>query len=309
MTAAIICTSRAAAPPAAVAQIARAAVVSLYAELACTPKPGLVTLTCRGSHRDMTAATLYRSLFTLRHYFAAIARAGARDARFAELQRLGIAAEARMLTATDGVNTHRGTIFALGLLAAAAGRCMRADAPGAKIGVMELSLAIRERWSDDIIAAVPSTSSHGLAAAWRHGASGARGEGAAGFPTVAGIGLPALRLALARGCSANQAMVHALFELIAVLEDTNLLHRGGASGLRFAQRLAREFLAAGSVCRNGWQAHAASIGRQFVIRNLSPGGSADLLAATCFVHALGSLQSSPDRASSDRSQDDPPSIG
>lgn len=288
MNATAVHTSRAAAAPAAVTRIARAAVASLYAELACTPKPGLVTLTSRGSHLDMTAATLYRSLFTLRHYFAAIARAGTRDAPFVELQRLGIAAEVRMQMATDGINTHRGAIFALGLLAAAAGRCLRPDTEsrGAEFSAAELSLTVLGRWSDEIIAAVPPKPSHGLAAAWRYGAGGARGEAASGFPTVTGIGLPALRSALAKGCSTNRALVQTLFELIAVLEDTNLLHRGGASGLRFAQRCAREFLAVGGVCRDGWQAHAGRIARQFVIRNLSPGGSADLLAASWFVHAL-----------------------
>jgi triphosphoribosyl-dephospho-CoA synthase len=87
-----------------------------------TPKPGLVCPGDNGSHPDMSAALLWRSLFSLRHYFRAIALAGYQRTPFSELQQLGIAAELRMLRATGGVNAHRGAIFNLGLLAAAAGR-------------------------------------------------------------------------------------------------------------------------------------------------------------------------------------------
>ena len=85
------------------------------------PKPGLVSLVDNGSHTDMNAATFMRSLFALRHYFAAICRAGAQAAPFSDLRRLGMAAERRMLAATGGVNTHRGAIFSIGLLCAASG--------------------------------------------------------------------------------------------------------------------------------------------------------------------------------------------
>ncbi len=94
---------------------------SLYQELALYPKPGLVSFRDNGAHRDMNAATFVRSLFSLRGYFVAIAAAGMRDAGFAELQQLGLAAESRMLRATRGINTHRGAIFTHGMLAAAAG--------------------------------------------------------------------------------------------------------------------------------------------------------------------------------------------
>ncbi|MGN6389705.1 MAG: triphosphoribosyl-dephospho-CoA synthase, partial [Burkholderiaceae bacterium] len=103
--------------------IGRVALGCLHDELTLYPKPGLVSPVDNGSHHDMTAATFLRSLFALRHYFVAIAGAGQENAPFATLRRLGIAAEARMLKATGGVNTHRGAIFTLGLLAAALGHC------------------------------------------------------------------------------------------------------------------------------------------------------------------------------------------
>src|SRR3989442_8164951 len=101
--------------------IGRAATLALYEELALSPKPGLVTLTDNGSHADMDAHTFMRSLFALRSYFVRIATLGAEGAPFQVLQQCGIDAEARMLAATGGGNTHRGAIFMLGLLFAAAG--------------------------------------------------------------------------------------------------------------------------------------------------------------------------------------------
>lgn len=104
--------------------IGRAAVLALYDELILAPKPGLVSLIDSGSHDDMDASTFYRSLFALRHYFTDMAALGQQRVPFSQLQTRGIAAEARMQAATGGINTHRGAIFMLGLLCAAAGACL-----------------------------------------------------------------------------------------------------------------------------------------------------------------------------------------
>ena len=97
-------------------QISRGAVRALYAELALEPKPGLVSYRDNGSHADMNASTFLKSLFALRVFFGEVVRAGAEACSLAELQSLGLCAEARMLKATGGINTHRGAIFSLGLL-------------------------------------------------------------------------------------------------------------------------------------------------------------------------------------------------
>ena len=111
-------------------------------------------------------------------------------------------------------------------------------------------------------------------------------EAAQGFPSVYEVGLPALRRgALNAPGDAEAARVEACFALIAALEDTNLLHRGGLAGLRFARRAARRFLDEGGVGRPDWRERARSVHDSFVARRLSPGGSADLLAMTLFVDA------------------------
>ena len=267
--------------------IGRAATLALYDELALSPKPGLVTLTDSGSHTDMDAYTFMRSLSALRGYFVRIAALGAEDAPFEELQRCGIDAEVRMLAATGGINTHRGAIFMLGLLCAAAGA-----AAAGRQGLDPSSLrdTLLARWGGALEerSRRAQTLPGGIAAR-RHGLRSAAAEAAAGFPVLFEIAIPAMRAAQARGMSRQNELLDTLFSLIAVLDDSNLAHRGGIDGLRFAQRAARGFLAAGGASRPDGVAAARAIGDDFVSRRLSPGGAADTLAAACWMRRLGFL--------------------
>lgn len=271
-------------------RIGRLAVRSLYRELALAPKPGLVSPVDTGSHDDMNMSTFFRSLFALRHYFRDIARAGADGASFATLQSLGLAAETQMLAATGGINTHRGAIFNLGLLCAAAGRL---SAQGESARAEHAAHTVATCWGADILAARPAdgtalADSHGLRVARRHGTTGAREQAAAGFPDVIDAALPALRGVIAAPGDARdtRAAVQALFVLIARLDDSNLLWRGGRIGLDYAQGAARSFIAAGGVFADDWAAQAQATHEAFVARRLSPGGAADLLAVTLFLHEL-----------------------
>ena len=264
------------------ATIARAAVRALHQELRLHPKPGLVSLQDNGAHADMTPALFFRSLFSLRRYFAAIAAAGRAGADFKTLQALGLAAEARMLRATGGVNTHRGAIFNLGLLAAAAGACPAADAE-------TLCHTVGARWGEAILhqaTDLPAHASHGAWAASRHGIRGARWQAAQGFPALRQQGLPAYRAALRDTGEPHRAALAAFFALMAHLDDSNLVWRGGLAGLHFAQAEAAAFLAQGGVLQGDWQAQAEGIHQRMVARRLSPGGSADLLAALLLLVAL-----------------------
>jgi triphosphoribosyl-dephospho-CoA synthase len=128
--------------------------------------------------------------------------------------------------------------------------------------------------------------SHGRMAALRYGAGGARAQAAQGFPALFDTALPVLSESLRQGCDLNRAMVQTFFALVAILVDTNLLHRGGLEALAFAQRAASDFLKGGGVYRFDWRRHAMEIHRDFVQRRLSPGGSADLLSAALFVFLL-----------------------
>ncbi len=201
------------------------------------------------------------------------------------LRVIGIEAEAAMLEATGGVNTHRGAIFGLGLLCAAAG----ARWSGAVETAALLGSVVARRWGKEILSGPVTLRSHGLEARRRYGAAGARREAAEGFPSVYNIGLPALKMAAHMApANAEAVRVQACFSLIAAIEDTNLLHRGGTTGLCFAQSAARSFLDRGGVIQPDWRVRARTVHEAFVQRRLSPGGSADLLAMSLFVQTLES---------------------
>lgn len=272
----------------AIRHIARTAVRSLWQELALYPKPGLVSLRDAGAHDDMDASVFIRSLFALSRFFSDIALAGSIGAPFEMLRGLGVRAESGMLAATQGVNTHRGAIFSLGLLCAAVAR---AAARGESPNDATLRRVLVAQWGAGLASARPrGVASHGLQAARRYGVAGARGEAQKAFPAVFRVALPALRDALARGCDARHAQVSAFFALLAHVDDTNVLHRGGAEGLTFVRRVAREFRDAGDVHACGALARADAIHREFVARRLSPGGCADLLAAALFVHDIQTMR-------------------
>jgi len=259
--------------------IGLAAIRALHREVSLTPKPGLVSPKDSGAHDDMNAGTFLVSLFALRHYFKAIAEAGARGARFKELRRLGQAAEARMLTATKGVNTHRGAIFCLGLLAAAANwRAVRGLSLDGYLIAAQLSVL----WQGELEAA-DHRLSHGAQAARLYGVPGARLEAARGFPILTGVALPVLN---SFATDSDAALVQTLFAVMAELDDTNLLHRGGREGLALVQRAARGFLAAGGVHERGWRRRADDLHRLCCAHRLSPGGAADMLAAALFLRSL-----------------------
>jgi len=272
------------AEPTALAAVGKAAVLALYDELSLTPKPGLVSFNDSGSHRDMDARTFMRSMFALRHTFPRFTAQGASYVEFAVLEREGIAAEARMLAATGGVNTHRGAIFALGLLTASAGRLI---ALGEDVTPTAVRRSLVEAWGGALGArAAQASNSHGGLVAKRYGLRSANVEAAEGFPTLFGSVYPAMLNSLQRGLTMQQARLDALFVAMSALDDTNLVHRGGIEGLRFAQRSARDFLCAGGAGRPDALAHALSLHRQFVSRNLSPGGAADVLAAASWLHRV-----------------------
>ncbi|QHG89203.1 MULTISPECIES: triphosphoribosyl-dephospho-CoA synthase MdcB [Xanthomonas] len=262
-------------------RIGRLAVGALHEELACAFKPGLVTPFDSGSHTDMDASTFLRSLFALRGYFVAIAQAGIDNAPFAQLRERGIVAEAAMLRATGGINTHRGAIFSLGLLTAQAARLHAAQQrpPAAEAICQGVQV-----WRDAVLAAPLDPRSNGQRMRAQHPVSGVREQAAMGYPLLREVALPTLRARLNSGATQEAALVDTLMQLVAQVDDLNLLHRGGADGLAYAKAQASGFLADGGTAQPNWRDRLAALSKGFVERRLSPGGSADLLACAWFLH-------------------------
>jgi triphosphoribosyl-dephospho-CoA synthase len=262
--------------------LSTSAVAALIEEAELTPKPALVDRRGNGAHHDLDLERLRHSAGALRDGFAAIARAasGAEPSlRLRErLGRIGREMERRMLAATDGSNTHRGAIWALGLLVAAARRC--SDRNPASIAAAAAALArLPDRFA-------PRPLSHGERARLRFGSTGARGEAQAGFPHAILIGLPTLRAARCRGVLEDCARLDALMAIMASLNDTCLLHRGGRAALQAAKAGAWAVLAEGGTASPAGLQRLHRLHDELMRLWASPGGSADLLSVTLFLDLL-----------------------
>ena len=296
---------------------------ALLEEVAVTPKPGLVDRANNGAHRDMDFMSFQASAAALAPYWEECFLHGWQDAHmeeqdracprlpaetFAALRPFGKRAERDMLAATGGVNTHKGAIFTLGVLCGAIGRLWTAEAgfPDTEAILHEAAAMTRETLEKELPAARWNTA--GEALYWKYGARGIRGQVADGLPAVREISLPVFKRLLASGLDRNHAAAVTLLHLIANVEDTNLLHRGGPEGAAWARDAAGALIAqtkgdGGTDC-HGQCAHwprndslvgsvpsledIAELDRQFIQRNLSPGGCADLLAVTLFLESLHS---------------------
>lgn len=263
--------------------IANLAEECLILEINTFPKPGLVSNIDNGSHSDMDANTFYQSAAAIKPFFAQMMLAGKENCSMPTLREIGLKAEREMMLTTGGINTHRGAIFGLGLLCAAVGLSRTTEAYTS----CSLGHIVANRWGNEILPSRLNTAletTHGAIVARQYGAGGAQAEAFHGFPCVYDIGLPALQLGYHLAPNdAHAARIQACFALIANVEDTNLLHRGGLEGLQFAQNHAQKFLKMGGVGRENWLNEAQKIHTEFVNRNLSPGGCADLLSMTLFV--------------------------
>ncbi|ABD07997.1 Triphosphoribosyl-dephospho-CoA synthase [Rhodopseudomonas palustris HaA2] len=272
--------------------IGSACLSGILLEVATHPKPGLVTPRSMGAHTDMDQQTFMLTSAAIApcfHRCASIGFSHRGDAVSALplVRAVGREYDALLMAASNGVNTQRGALFALGVTAAAAGRAARDDAAPsahrifAEVAAITSGMVQRElidRRTD------PVTAGEKLYA--RHGTRGIRGEVEDGFPAVARHGLPTLRAAIAAGHGLNRALVHTLIELIAEAEDSTVLWRGGPDALAFVQGEARRIrdLGGGLTSRGVEAIHA--FGAECVARRISAGGAADLLAVTIAVHLI-----------------------
>ena len=265
-------------------RLARTAVAALHDELKAYPKPGLVSPRDSGAHADMDFALMCRSADALLQPFAALAEAGRRGRPFEEaLAPLGVDAERRMLAVTAGVNTHRGAIFSMGLMVAA---IARSQACSPRISPGSIRATLRREWGEALEAHAARASAaptHGGLVRRETGHDGARREAALAFPSVFEVAIPSYCRALQAGLDGNAVLVETLFSLMAAVDDTTVLYRGGLDGAAFVRRSAAAFLADGGCAQPAWHEMAERLHLAFIERNLSAGGCADLLACTILV--------------------------
>ena len=262
---------------------------ALITEATLTPKAGLVDAAHNGGHHDMNLALFLQSADAIAPYLGDCAACGmtfagtpANPAILAAIRPIGLAAEAAMHAATGGVNTHKGAIFAFGLVAAALGKRLAAQGTAT---LAEVQADVRAICAE-ILAELqqPGEDSAGKRGYAQHGIRGARGEAASGFATVSAHALPVYRQALAADGNDRRALLAALVALYAANDDSTTLARVGLDGLRAHQHWARTLLADRARLADEAQLSdaIATYARDCAARRLSAGGSADLLALTAW---------------------------
>lgn len=284
-------------------KIGQLSLEAMLMEVAATPAPGLVDRFNSGAHDDMDIMTFLRSSSALSSAMTELAMAGLEHEGplpelLTEIRRIGIRAEHEMYNATLGVNTQKGLLFLLGILTAAAGYILRPSANhsfdngklkpediaqrAAEIcaGLVERELAVLHHKRPD--RQLTAGEHYYLA----HGFTGVRGEIEAGLPSVFEAGLPRLREALNQGAADNDALVHALLGLMTHTEDTTILHRHDLETLKRVQSEAAEILTAGGYLTSEGRLKTEALDGRFIKARISPGGSADLLAVTWFLHRM-----------------------
>lgn len=269
---------------------AQAACRALLYEVAVTPKPGLVDRANSGSHTDMDMFHFMSSAAALWPYFAQCARTGMDTAgedaprTLAALRWTGRQAEGAMLAATGGVNTHKGAIFSLGIACAALGRLPQETWCQPERVLSECAAMARGLTEQDFAGlTVNAARTMGEKLFLRYGITGVRGQAEQGFPAVRQAGLPKLEQGMAAGYGWNRSGCAALLAILAAADDTNLIARGGREAQQDVSRQIAALLA-----REPFpdMDTLAALDREFIRQNLSPGGSADLLAISYFLYFL-----------------------
>ena len=252
--------------------IAHLATQALQAELDTTPKPGLVDKDNNGAHRDMDYALMQRSIDTLHPYFVKLALLGCADAlpTHTSIRDVGIEAEKAMLSATNGVNTHKGALFSMGLAVVAAAHEENTDSLQATIKALAASF--------------PDTSgTHGskakLLSKGTTAIKGALDNAREGYEMLFAEWLP---FYIERRKERDAYTLHkTLLRIMCDLDDTNVIYR---TDLATAEEVKQE---ARALLDNFSKAALKDMDRHYTTRNISPGGAADMLSLTVFV---GSVQ-------------------
>lgn len=278
-----------------VEEISRFAVEAMLSEVSATPKPGLVDRNNAGAHRDMDFFTFVQSSASIAHGLYRMTAVGRAfrglpiKQMWEELKSVGYETEQAMFQATKGVNTHKGMIFSLGILAAVAAQLEgKLSAQRICEGASQLCQGLCDEAYGHL--SDRSTWTKGERMYMLYGMRGARGEAEDGFPTVLQISLPTYRSLREQGVSVNDGLVETLLHLIAHTEDTNIISRHNREMALYAKEAARAVLSQGGIHTElGLQAIYA-LDEAFIDRYISPGGAADLLALTHFLYEIERLQ-------------------
>ena len=272
-------------------EVAKLATKALLYEVSISPKAGLVSRLSNGSHKDMDFYTFIDSALSLDEYFSECFVYGQENdfyspIFFKNLRDLGKKAEKEMYQATDGINTHKGTIFSMGIIISVLASYLKEVD---KIDLKILSEKIKTMCSP-LLGELENTndfSTYGEKAFKNYHLTGARGLAISGYDIVLLDGINKLK-EFTKSLDFETSCILLLFYYISILDDTNIVNRANFETLKEIQRL----------CKNLYEENSKSLSKEkirnemsklndiFIEKNISAGGSADLLILTIFIYIL-----------------------
>jgi holo-ACP synthase/triphosphoribosyl-dephospho-CoA synthase len=281
-------------------KIGALAVEAMLYEVTCTPSPGLVDRVNSGAHHDMDFYSFMASSAALstpmtRCAQAGILHEGSLEELLPVLRLIGLEGEQAMFTATRGVNTQKGLVFLLGIMAGVTGWLQGRSLPVTAETVLDsaaiMAAGIVEKELAGAIHKRPEELTAGERLYLNYGVTGIRGELAEGLPAVRSEALPALGEAIEKGLSVNDALIYTLLVLMTCVDDTTVMHRHHPDKMRvWVREQAERVIQAGGMSTAEGRTMCLAMDREFILQNISPGGVADLLAVTWFLYSLSDGQ-------------------
>ncbi|ATV72935.1 triphosphoribosyl-dephospho-CoA synthase CitG [Fusobacterium pseudoperiodonticum] len=271
--------------------IATLATKALLYEVSISPKAGLVSRLSNGSHKDMNFYTFIDSSLALHNYFLNCFDYGQEKLFscpdfFKDLREVGKVAEKEMYEATKGINTHKGTIFFMGILLAVLGVHLKENK---KIDLKILSEKIKEMCKPLLneLEDADSISTYGEKAYKEYHLTGARGLAISGYEIVLLDGINKLKN-FCKTLDFETACILLLFYYMSVLDDTNIVNRANIAILKEVQILSKELFEENkkTLEKESIKNSMSKLNDIFIEKNISAGGSADLLILTIFIHFI-----------------------
>lgn len=264
------------------------AMQAMLYEVTCYPTPGLVSPISNGAHKDMNYFTFVDSITVLSKYFPLFVLEGYSDKSykdiFNKIRTIGVEAEKEMFKKTNGINTHKGMLFLMGVASAAVGKVIYEKKSFEAIScvIKEMAAGIVEKelllLKDDL------NLSHGERLYLKYKNEGIRGEVEKGIPTVFNFSLDFYKQG--KDLSQNDRLVNTLIAIMQICDDSTIIHRHNPKVLEEVKEKAKEITKLGGMRTTYGREKINDLCEEFIERNISPGGSADLLGVTVFLYLV-----------------------
>ncbi|WML37023.1 triphosphoribosyl-dephospho-CoA synthase CitG [Clostridium sp. OS1-26] len=269
-------------------RISSFAIQAMLYEVACYPSPGLVSPVSNGAHRDMNYFTFIDSTSTLSNYLALFVQEGYTDRCckdiFNSVRFIGVEAEKDMFKKTKGINTHKGMLFLIGVACAAVGKTIYEEKAFKEVQniIKEMTSGIVEKELSNL--KDYCNLSHGERLYLKYKNEGVRGEIERGIPTVFNFSLDFYKQS--EDLNINDRLVHTLIGIMQICNDSTIIHRHNPQVLEEVKEKAKEIVKLGGMKTAYGRGKINSLCEEFIEKNISPGGSADLLGVTVFLYLV-----------------------